>query len=240
MDPEILNDYAIVGGEYIFNLGNDFNQWSQKMIAEFGEELRPFLDEIFIASTDYLETEINKAVREELEIAKNPRNIGRPITIISGGQTGADKAGVDFAIYNNIPHKGWCPKGRKAEDGKISSQYQLQETPSADYLQRTEWNVRDSDGTVIFTMCKELTGGSKRTAEFASMHGKPLLHIYPGKSYQLPGELLDFVTRNNLQTLNVAGTRGSKEPEVYRFALELLKAAFASTPSGWIGGQGEG
>jgi len=162
------------------------------------------------------------------------------LIIISGGQTGADRAGLDFAIYNSFPHKGWCPRGRKAEDGKISSQYQLEETPSADYLQRTEWNARDSDGTVVFTMGKELTGGSKRTAEFAIKHGKPLLHLYPGKSYQLSGELLDFVSRNNLQTLNVAGTRGSKEPEVYRFALEILKEALAPKSSAVIGGPGEG
>jgi hypothetical protein len=163
-----------------------------------------------------------------------------PFTIVSGGQTGADRAGLDFAIYNNIPHKGWCPKGRKAEDGKISSQYQLQETPSAEYLQRTEWNARDSDGTVIFTMGKELTGGSKRTAEFASKHGKPMLHLYPGAGYGLERLLVDFVSNNAIRELNVAGTRGSKDPEVYGFALELLKAGFAPTPSGWIGGRGVG
>jgi Circularly permutated YpsA SLOG family len=162
------------------------------------------------------------------------------LTIVSGGQTGADRAGLDFAIYNNIPHRGWCPKGRKAEDGKISIQYQLQETPSADYLQRTEWNARDSDGTVIFTMGKELTGGSKRTAEFASKHGKPMMHLYPGAGYGIEKLLVEFVSQNSILTLNVAGTRGSKEPEVYRFALETLQAAFAPHPSSWIGGSGEG
>jgi hypothetical protein len=162
------------------------------------------------------------------------------LTIISGGQTGADRAGLDFAIYNNIPHRGWCPKGRKAEDGGIPPQYQLQETPSSGYLQRTEWNARDSDGTVIFTMGKELTGGSKRTAEFASRHGKPILHLYPGLGYVMERLLVDFVTNNEIRELNVAGTRGSKDPKVYGFALELLKAAFAPTSSGWIGRPGEG
>jgi hypothetical protein len=156
------------------------------------------------------------------------------LTIVSGGQTGADRAGLDFAIYNNIPHRGWCPKGRKAEDGKIPLQYQLQETPSSDYLQRTEWNARDSDGTVIFTMGKDLTGGSKRTAEFASKHGKPMMHLYPGAGYGIEKLLVDFVT------LNIAGTRGSKEPEVYRFALETLKSSFAPGLIGGIGGPGEG
>ena len=161
-------------------------------------------------------------------------------TIVSGGQTGADRAGLDFAIYTNIPHRGWCPKGRKAEDGVIPSVYQLQETPSADYLKRTEWNARDSDGTVIFTMAKELTGGSKRTAEFASKHGKPLLHLYPDAAAGMEGLLVDFVSRNRIRVLNVAGTRGSKEPEVYRFALEVLKAAFDPKASGGVlGGPGE-
>jgi hypothetical protein len=71
---------------------------------------------------------------------------------------------------HDIPHGGWCPKGRKAEDGVIPPHYQLTETPSASYLQRTEWNVRDSDGTVIFTIAAKLAGGLKRTAEFANKH----------------------------------------------------------------------
>ena len=73
---------------------------------------------------------------------------------------------------HDIPHGGWCPKGRKAEDGVIPPQYQLTETPSASYLQRTEWNVRDSDGTVIFTMAAKLGGGSKRTAELPRGMGR--------------------------------------------------------------------
>lgn len=77
--------------------------------------------------------------------------------IISGGQTGADRAALDFAIAHDIPHGGWCPSGRLAEDGRIPSRYQLRETPSPDYAQRTEWNVRDSDGTVIFSSEDTLT-----------------------------------------------------------------------------------
>ena len=72
--------------------------------------------------------------------------------IISGGQTGADCAALDFAIEHGIPHGGWCPGGRLAEDGPIDARYQLKETPSANYTQRTEWNVRDSDGTVVFSI----------------------------------------------------------------------------------------
>jgi hypothetical protein len=92
--------------------------------------------------------------------------------LLSGAQTGADRAALDWAIFHDIPHGGWCPKGRKAEDGVIPPQYQLTETPSASYLQRTEWNVRDSDGTVIFTMAAKLGGGSKRTAELPRGMGR--------------------------------------------------------------------
>ena len=81
--------------------------------------------------------------------------------IVSGGQTGADRAGLDWAIRARIPHGGWCPKGRRAEDGLIPAQYQLIETPNRDYSQRTAWNVRDSDGTVIFSFGPSLSGGSE-------------------------------------------------------------------------------
>ena len=84
--------------------------------------------------------------------------------IISGGQTGADRAGLDVALAHDFPHGGWCPKGRKAEDGPIDAQYELTETPSANYLQRTEWNVRDTDGTIVFTIAKEITAGSTLVA----------------------------------------------------------------------------
>ena len=89
------------------------------------------------------------------------------------GQTGADRTALDWAIWHDIPHGGWCPKGRKAEDGPIGSKYLLKETPTSNYRQRTEWNVRDSDGTVIFSLAPALTGGSKKTIEFAIKHEKP-------------------------------------------------------------------
>ena len=93
------------------------------------------------------------------------------LKIFSGGQTGADRAGLDFALAHGLPHGGWCPRGRKAEDGPIDARYQLQESPSADYPQRTEWNVRDSDGTVVFSLAPVLTGGSKKTVELAGSTG---------------------------------------------------------------------
>src|SRR4051812_7853330 len=97
--------------------------------------------------------------------------------IISGGQTGADRAALDFALQRHIPHGGWCPKGRLAEDGGIPPRYQLRETPGPDSIQRTEWNVRDSDGTVIFSIKELLSGGSKQTARLVARHRKPCLHL---------------------------------------------------------------
>jgi hypothetical protein len=155
--------------------------------------------------------------------------VGLPLKkIVSGAQTGADRAALDWAIFRDIPHGGWCPKGRKAEDGTIPSQYGLDETPSASYLQRTEWNARDSDGTVIFTMAATLSGGSRRTAQFAEKHGKPWIHLAAaGSSYEPPGRrLVEFVRQHGIERLNVAGSRGSKEPDVVALVKRTLEEAF--------------
>ncbi len=161
------------------------------------------------------------------------------LKIISGAQTGADRAALDWAIFHEIPHGGWCPKGRKAEDGPVAAHYALKETPSASYPQRTQWNVRDSDGTVIFTMATKLSGGSKLTADAAKKLGKPWLHLSAG-DYSPAADLLEFIAAHNIEVLNVAGTRGSKEPEVAKFVKRVLEEAFFPRPSGWLGGAGEG
>jgi hypothetical protein len=164
--------------------------------------------------------------------------------VVSGGQTGADRAGLDVAIRWGFPHGGWCPKGRKAEDGAIGGQYLLTETPSSNYLKRTEWNVRDSDATVIFTISSQLSGGSKRTAEFAEKHRKPWIHLArQAATYEDPALILQrFVEENSVRELNIAGTRGSKEPDVWKFAYETLEAAFfwEQAHPGLLGGPDEG
>ena len=96
--------------------------------------------------------------------------------IISGGQTGADRSALDFAIKYNIPHGGWLPKGRQAEDDKLPQRYQLQEMPTPEYSKRTEQNVLDSDGTLIVSH-GHLTGGSALTELFAEKHQKPCIQI---------------------------------------------------------------
>jgi len=144
--------------------------------------------------------------------------------IVSGGQTGADRAALDWAIENGIPHGGWCPRGRLAEDGPIDPRYNVQETPTTSYPQRTEWNARDSDGTVVFSIGAVLSGGSKKTVTLAQKHGKPVIHISRTATPN-PGEaLLQFVRTHGIRILNVAGPRGSKEPEVAAFTKAVLRA----------------
>lgn len=93
--------------------------------------------------------------------------IGPDFTLVSGGQTGADQAGLGWAIANGIKHGGWCRRGRKSEDVPIAASYRLTEKPAAACLQRTEGNVRDSDAPLVFTLSDQLDGGSKRTVQFA-------------------------------------------------------------------------
>lgn len=147
------------------------------------------------------------------------------LKIISGGQAGADRAGLDFAIANGLPHGGWCPKGRIALDGPLPARYQLQETPSPDYPQRTEWNVRDSDGTVVFTLAEKASGGSAKTLAVARRTGKPHQHLHRGIA-DASRSLRAFIEAHNVAKLNVAGSSESKEPGVYAWTLEVLTAAW--------------
>ena len=143
--------------------------------------------------------------------------------IISGGQTGADRAALDFAIAHGIPHGGWCPKGRKAEDGAIPLRYQLSEMATGDYFNRTKQNIADSDATLILNI-GELDGGTKRTVGFARRLKKPF------KAVQLDsGDLEDQVeqTHDWLRSacggsLNVAGPRESKRPGIYRQSYDFF------------------
>jgi len=148
--------------------------------------------------------------------------------IVSGGQTGADRAALDWAIGHHIPHSGWCPKGRKSEDGQLSARYNLKESPSANYLQRTEWNARDSDGTVLFSIAPVLTGGSLKTQVFAAKHKRPCAHIHAGMPHP-DAALLRFIAAHGIKSLNVAGPRASKEPDVYDFTMSALSSCSVSS-----------
>jgi hypothetical protein len=144
--------------------------------------------------------------------------------IISGGQTGADRAALDAAIRLNIPHGGYCPKGRVAEDGRIDPKYQLTEANELNYSVRTELNVVHSDATVIFTLSGILDGGTKETADLAKKHHKPLLRI-KGVDEDPAAELRYFIGKHEVKVLNVAGPRASKEPGVAAFVERVLSEA---------------
>lgn len=151
--------------------------------------------------------------------------------IISGGQTGADRAALDVAIDMGIPPGGWIPKGRKAEDGRLSDKYMLQETKSINYPQRIELNILDSDGTLIISHGK-LTGGSLRTQNLANKHGRPCLHIDlhemdEPKAVQVISSWIDL---RGIMTLNVAGPRASKDPEIHVATKRILAHVFQSPP----------
>ena len=161
--------------------------------------------------------------------------------LVSGGQTGADIAALDVALHYNFPHGGWCPKGRLSLDGPIPAKYQLPETPSASYPQRTEWNVRDSDGTVVFTFAREATGGSLKTINLCKKHGKPCLHI-SRDTFDHALKIQAFILALDIRVLNVAGSRESKEPGIYEWVKDILSYAFfygADHPC-TLGGSGEG
>lgn len=156
--------------------------------------------------------------------------------IVSGGQTGVDRAALDVALKYKIPCGGWCPKGRIAEDGIIPERYPLKETDSSDYAVRTEWNVRDSDGTLILNS-EELTGGTAFTVECAEKYKKHCL-ILDLRKYKKDKEgiisfgnaliIRGWVALNNIKVLNVAGPRESKSPGIYKIAKKWLEEVMKS------------
>jgi hypothetical protein len=145
--------------------------------------------------------------------------------IISGGQSGVDRAALDVAIRLGIPHGGWVPKGRLTEDGPLDDKYRMQEASTAVYAERTEKNVMDSDGTLIISRGL-LTGGSEYTRAMALQHGRPWLHIdLAGTSaFRATLTIRDWISKNDIRVLNVAGPRASKDPNIYREAAVLLES----------------
>jgi hypothetical protein len=146
--------------------------------------------------------------------------------IVSGGQTGVDRAALDVAIYLEIEHGGWCPRGRRAEDGRIPKTYKLKTTSSANYAIRTEQNVIDSDGTCLLYR-GQTVGGTDLTRRLAIKHRRPLLGI--DLSCLAPSnfeEFANWVLTNGIQILNVAGPRESSCPgiaqQTERFLLQAL------------------
>jgi hypothetical protein len=142
--------------------------------------------------------------------------------IVSGGQTGADRAALDWAIAHVIPHGGWCPKGRRAEDGPLGSQYHLVETVGEGYRARTVRNARESDATLIVNL-GELEGGSLETLRIAKRRGKPVRVIQVDSSADAAiVDLRQWLSEFPGLVLNVAGPRESKRPGMYEATRRLL------------------
>jgi Circularly permutated YpsA SLOG family len=145
--------------------------------------------------------------------------------IVSGGQTGADRAALDVAIELGIPHGGWISKGRKTERGSLAAKYQLKEIPTDSYPKRTEQNVIDSDGTLIISD-GPLTGGSEYTRQMAERHEKPWIHADTNRvSIEAAVQLvMAWINGNEIKVLNVAGPRSSKDPTIHTTVKRILKA----------------
>jgi len=142
--------------------------------------------------------------------------------IVSGGQTGADRAALDCAMGLGFTVGGWCPKGRRAEDGRIAGHYPLIETESRNYAVRTRWNARDSDGTLILSPMP-LTGGTALTMSLAESQKKPVLCIDLNQAENAQIRFAEWIAEHRIRVLNVAGPRASSDPQLYDRCLKLLK-----------------
>ena len=146
--------------------------------------------------------------------------------IISGGQTGVDRAVLDIGIEKHIPIEGYCPQGRLAEDRMIDAKYPLIETSIENYEQRTEWNVRDSDGTLILSIGK-ISGGTAFTVECLVKIEKPYLvvDLHDDRQHNIT-LTTEFLEDNSIDVLNIAGSRQSSNVGVYDLAFSFLNDLF--------------
>jgi hypothetical protein len=155
--------------------------------------------------------------------------------IISGGQTGVDRAALDVAIERSMAWGGWCPKGGWAEDfpdppGLLTKYPNLRETELSHPLQRTEWNVRDGDATLIVTDSKGLSVsiGTKRAHQWARQHGKPEL-VVDASEPEAPARVAAWLQAQTQRfgphmTLGIGGPRETEAPGIYTRARALIAA----------------
>lgn len=144
--------------------------------------------------------------------------------IVSGGQTGADRAALDACLESGFPCAGYCPEGRQAEDGVIDDDYPLEEIAGGGYSARTRANVRVSDGTAIF-YASEIRGGTQQTLQYCTRMGKPyeLIDITVYDVGSAGRALRAFVSRYDISTLNVAGPRQSSCPQIHDFVRATIR-----------------
>ena len=147
--------------------------------------------------------------------------------ILSGGQTGVDRAALDVAIKLGIAHGGWIPRGRLTESGALPQKYHLKETSSSQYSVRTEKNVVDANGTLIISH-GPLTGGTEYTREMATRHRRPWLHIDLDRmaAFHAATDINRWILQNRIEILNVAGPRASEDPAIYQDTLNILESVY--------------
>lgn len=136
-----------------------------------------------------------------------------------------DRAALDVALELGLECGGWCPKGRRAENGRIPDEYPLRETPTANYAQRTAWNVRDSDATLILTE-GELRGGTRLTVLEARRQDRFYKVVDLGGEKALEAAT-SWLRDIPVTVLNVAGPRESGRPGIHDRAAGLLRRLFA-------------
>lgn len=163
------------------------------------------------------------------------RSAGLPagFRIVSGGQTGVDRAALDAALAAGIPCGGWCPRGRRAEDGRIAPRYPLRETASGDYRSRTVLNVEDSELTLIVARGM-LRGGTALTCRLADERGKPHLTVDLCGDPD-PAEVARRLSGAGARVINVAGPRESQQPGIYDAAYAFLSRVYRDLQADSVG-----
>lgn len=144
--------------------------------------------------------------------------------IISGGQSGVDRSALDFSIKHNVPHSGWCPKERWAEDGQLPPIYNLKQTESKDPGERTLKNVLEADGTLVIYQIKP-DHGTQLTIEYCKKHDKTFIRMDLQEKINGPA-FKNWLQKNNIEKLNIAGPRESNSPGIYNKCQQIFKDLF--------------
>jgi Circularly permutated YpsA SLOG family len=155
------------------------------------------------------------------------------VKIISGGQTGVDRAALDVALKHGIDCSGWCPAGRLDEFGRIPDRYPVKELEEeGSFAERTLQNIKDSNGTIVIYF-NELRGGTEYTVHCCEELQRPhkLTNAANISSQEAAKLIVDFVREHKIDILNVAGPRQSEWPEGYEYAFRALDIFLTN----WVG-----